>query len=268
MITNPYKILGVPDGASEEECARAYKNLAKKYHPDLNPNDALAAEKMAEINAAFDLIKNVNTDSTGYSNYDAGASRRNNANGSTPNYYASAAQFINNRQFSQAINLLNQIDDKTGKWYYLSSVANMGIGNKNKALSHIQQACAIEPNNPVYSSFYAQIRSGIYSQFYEETFDSEFNDFENKGDFKNAAPYNNPNKHGCLYRFIKFFFIIFIIRLIISLILSITTGSYNRRKNYENTQPSTSYSQNYKQGNSTSSYNRYFGENSGEKSEN
>ncbi|MGN1124031.1 MAG: DnaJ domain-containing protein, partial [Eubacterium sp.] len=39
MITNPYKVLGVPDGASEEECTRAYKRLAKKYHPDLNPGD-------------------------------------------------------------------------------------------------------------------------------------------------------------------------------------------------------------------------------------
>lgn len=45
MITNPYKVLGVPDDAVEEECTKAYKKLAKKYHPDLNPNDPTAAEK-------------------------------------------------------------------------------------------------------------------------------------------------------------------------------------------------------------------------------
>lgn len=55
---NPYEVLGVSPGASEEEVTKAYKTLAKKYHPDLNPGDSVAAEKMAEVNAAYDSIKN------------------------------------------------------------------------------------------------------------------------------------------------------------------------------------------------------------------
>ena len=57
MITNPYKVLGVPDGASVEECTKAYKKLAKKYHPDLNPNDKEAEEKMSQIKRLMTKIK-------------------------------------------------------------------------------------------------------------------------------------------------------------------------------------------------------------------
>ena len=58
MNKNPYEVLGVSPGASDEEVTKAYRKLAKKYHPDLNPGDAAAAAKMSEINAAYDQIKN------------------------------------------------------------------------------------------------------------------------------------------------------------------------------------------------------------------
>ena len=53
-----YSVLGVPSGASKEEVTMAYRKLAKKYHPDLNPGDEQAAKKMAEVNAAYDSIMN------------------------------------------------------------------------------------------------------------------------------------------------------------------------------------------------------------------
>ncbi|MBQ3796014.1 MAG: J domain-containing protein [Butyrivibrio sp.] len=56
MMMDPYKVLGVAPGASEEEIKRAHRTLAKKYHPDLNPGNAAAAEKMNEINAAYDIL--------------------------------------------------------------------------------------------------------------------------------------------------------------------------------------------------------------------
>lgn len=57
MVNDPYQILGVSRDASEDEIRQAYRRLAKKYHPDLNPGDAQAAQKMNEINEAYDLLK-------------------------------------------------------------------------------------------------------------------------------------------------------------------------------------------------------------------
>lgn len=58
MAKDPYEVLGVAHGASEEEIKSAYRRLAKKYHPDLNPGDPTAAQKMNEVNQAYDQIKN------------------------------------------------------------------------------------------------------------------------------------------------------------------------------------------------------------------
>ncbi|MBO7681617.1 MAG: J domain-containing protein, partial [Clostridia bacterium] len=60
-MRDPYEVLGVPRGASEEEVTKAYRALAKKYHPDLNPGDATAAARMSEINEAYDRIQKGDT---------------------------------------------------------------------------------------------------------------------------------------------------------------------------------------------------------------
>ena len=52
-----YKLLGVERAASAEEVSKAYKKLARKYHPDLNPGDKQAEEKFKEINEAYEVLK-------------------------------------------------------------------------------------------------------------------------------------------------------------------------------------------------------------------
>lgn len=58
MVSNPYSVLGITKDASKEEIKKAYRKKAKEYHPDLHPNDPKAAEKMNEINEAYDMLCN------------------------------------------------------------------------------------------------------------------------------------------------------------------------------------------------------------------
>lgn len=254
MINNPYKILGVRDGASEEECAQAYRKLAKKYHPDLNPNDKEAAEKMAQINAAYDQIKNgtasAQGDSSGsayygYSYSDPSGGARN-QRASAPDYLAAAANFINSGQYRQAVNLLNTIEDRDARWYYLSALAHMALGERKIAEDHIRTAYAKEPDNYEYRSAYQNITNGINPIGYNPF--STFFDFGNNGYDENQTEQNTQRqgrrRSSCLGRILRIVLIIIIIRLIINLIVSFTSGTPFYRRYYWRS-PSSSYSQQY-----------------------
>jgi curved DNA-binding protein len=56
MADDHYQTLGVPRTASAEEIRKAYRELARKYHPDLHPDDESAKEKFKKVQAAFDVL--------------------------------------------------------------------------------------------------------------------------------------------------------------------------------------------------------------------
>ena len=140
MIKNPYKVLGVPDGADMDTVTAAYKKLAKKYHPDLNPNDKAAAAKMAEINAAYDQIKN---GTAGGAQTDPFTGRRRSGAASGTDYLKSVQSFLMHGQYQQALNLLNNIEDRGARWHYLAAVAYSGLQNRNEAVRHAKAACEV-----------------------------------------------------------------------------------------------------------------------------
>ena len=58
MAEDYYKTLGVPKNASQAEIQKAYRELARKYHPDMNPDDKTAKKKFQQVQAAFDVLNN------------------------------------------------------------------------------------------------------------------------------------------------------------------------------------------------------------------
>ena len=188
MYQDPYKILGVSPDASDEEIKKAYRELTKKYHPDLNPGDEEAARKMNDINTAYDQIKNGTAkagaygqqggngyggaqygqyeqygwnpwtswgDFTGWSN--AQQNRQ-----TERSEYTAAKNYIRNGMYREALNALSGVpmSERDGKWYYLSAGANMYMGNKVTALEHAKRAVEIEPGNEEYRRLLEQLQSG------------------------------------------------------------------------------------------------------------
>lgn len=165
MIDDPYKVLGVSRDASDEEIKRAYRILAKKYHPDLNPGDPEAARKMQEINAAYEQIKNPQTASGGsgygsygqtgnpYGGYNAdpfGTWQQTQHSHYGDEYQRAAYQYIRFRRYQEALNALQNSPAKDARWYYLSALANHGLGNRVMATEHIKRAISMDPDNYEY----------------------------------------------------------------------------------------------------------------------
>jgi molecular chaperone DnaJ len=181
-MKDPYQVLGVSREATEQEVTAAYRKLAKKFHPDLNPGDNTAQKKMAEINVAYEEIKSGRAKYQDYSRPQAGQQRPGGYGGfggfnpfegfgaaweqtrqqtqqqDQGDGFDPVRRYVNALRYNEALFALSQIRSRDAEWYYLSAVANFGLGNRVSALNHIDEAIRLDPDNYSYLQARLQIQ--------------------------------------------------------------------------------------------------------------
>ena len=158
MNRDPYEVLGISPSATDDEVKTAYRNLARKYHPDNyanNPLSDLAEEKMQEINDAYDAIVRMRK---GGSNRQTGTSR-----GSYSGYSAHGdiRQMINQNRISDAETLLDGIPGhaRDAEWFFLKGSVLYKKGWLEEAYTHFQTACRMDPSNMEYRQALGQMNT-------------------------------------------------------------------------------------------------------------
>ena len=180
-MNDPYQILGVSENASDEEIKKAYRNLARKYHPDNyhdNPLADLAQEKMKEINAAYEEINRLrsgagsvrssygssgNSGRNGYQQY--GQYGGSQYSGHSSSVLQQVRIAINNGDISRAEALLANYNDHNAEWNFLRGAVCFRRGWMDEAKRYYQTACQMEPGNPEYRQALEFMEQGTRSAY-------------------------------------------------------------------------------------------------------
>lgn len=196
MMSDPYQVLGVARSAGDDEIKRAYRNLSRKYHPDANvnnPDAASAEEKFKEVQQAYEQIMREREQGYtggaggyggtggygpngnpfggfggfgpfgGFGSFGGGYGNAGGTYQGTDEYsmHLNAAQnYIAGGHYREALNVLSGLGERTARWYFLSAMANSGLGNNVTALEHAKKAVQMEPNNLQYQSLKQQMEGG------------------------------------------------------------------------------------------------------------
>ena len=168
-MRDPYSVLGVSQNASDEEVKKAYRELARKYHPDNyqnNPLADLAEEKMKEINEAYEMITRTRSGG-GQRDYGAGYQyqqqpqynyQQQRAEGAA--LFSRVRQCINRGELNQAEALLRSSEQKPAEWYFLYGHIAYQKGWLDEAVTYFKTAYSMEPGNTEYRQTLAMLQRG------------------------------------------------------------------------------------------------------------
>ena len=166
-MRDPYQVLGVRNNASDEEIKKAYRDLARKYHPDKyydNPLADLAQDRMKEINEAYELIQTLRKDGgkSGGTNYarTEWTSDGFRAYSETNTNFSRVRNAINSGDLNLANELLNSRTDRTAEWHYLKGVICYRRGWMDEARGFYTTAVQMEPDNATYQRALQTVTGG------------------------------------------------------------------------------------------------------------
>ena len=159
-MNDPYSVLGVSPSASDADIKKAYRDLARKYHPDNyanNPLADLAAEKMKEINEAYETVQRQRESGSSYSGGSAyqrqytgwGQNSYQRQSSASPQY-AQIRNLINNNDLAQAEAMLKNISAHDAEWNYLMGSVCWRKGWMDEASRYFRTAASMQPNNVEY----------------------------------------------------------------------------------------------------------------------